>query len=88
MIIYGLQNNNQFVGFGLTDNILTEQAPWSSTSTTIVSLGEGNDEVVRNIVDYFTAKLNGSAATPDQYGIVDGCKFTEQGLALWVAYTN
>ena len=80
MKVIGIKENQSYAGFTLTDNIAEEYDNYAGTPLEVVVLGEGEDEVARNLVDYFTGGSNNYAA----YGLVDAVyTLTPEGSAYW-----
>lgn len=69
-------------GFSFTNNIDEEVATWAGSTVSVIDIGEGEEEAVRQCVDYMTALKDGNVAIFDESQIV----FTSRGQEILNGY--
>lgn len=86
MITYAVKENDTYAGFSLTNDLERDRLDYVGTPLTLVSIASGEEEVCRNLVDYFTNRQT-AAMTPDQFNLTEAVfVLSPAGQALWDSY--
>lgn len=79
MKVIGIKENGSYVGYTFADDVQTVIDMYNGTQTDIVILADAEDDIARNLVDYFTM----AQGDPSVYQLDDNFTLTPDGEQLW-----
>lgn len=86
MIVYGLKQDEAYVGFGVSNDLAMEISDWFNTTVQVTAIADAEEQTARNISDWLT-HMNGPGpfVSKEQYQITDETPYTltEAGTILF-----
>ena len=88
MYIYALMVENEYVGFGLAEDVAAETEGYDPNIVTVVTIASADEYVARCLTDYFT-NAKDQPVTLQEFQLANAeFVLTPAGQALWDLYNS